>query len=82
MQVKLVQIGGSQGFRVPKALLAEMGEAKTFELSLENGALVFRPEKKSREGWAASFEGFGENAEEKEIATDLDYASDDEDWTW
>ena len=53
MHVTIRQIGNSQGFVVPKPVLAQVGLEGEAEMTIESGALVLRkPAKQVRAGWA------------------------------
>lgn len=53
MHVTIRQIGNSQGFVVPKPVLAQVGLEGEAEMTVEDGALVLRkPAKPVRAGWA------------------------------
>jgi antitoxin MazE len=53
MHVTIRQIGNSQGFVVPKPLLAQVGLEGEAEMTIEGDALVLRkPAKSVRTGWA------------------------------
>ena len=55
MHVTIRQIGNSQGFVVPKPLLAQVGldSESGAEMTIEGGALVLRkPANAARVGWA------------------------------
>ena len=54
MYVTIRRIGNSQGFVIPKPLLAQVGlDAGEAEMTIEGGALVLRkPLKPVRAGWA------------------------------
>ncbi|HEY0200362.1 MAG TPA: AbrB/MazE/SpoVT family DNA-binding domain-containing protein [Burkholderiaceae bacterium] len=56
MQITIRSIGNSQGFVVPKPLLAQVGlEGGLVDLTVENGALVLRkPAQPARHGWASA----------------------------
>lgn len=49
-----MRIGNSRGVRLPKPVIEEAGLADTAELTLERGAIVIRPVRAVREGWAQS----------------------------
>jgi antitoxin MazE len=55
MKTRIVPIGNSQGIRIPKPLLEQTGLSGEVELTAEDDALVVRPVKKPRAGWAAAF---------------------------
>ena len=51
-KTRIVRIGNSQGFRVPKALLDQAQLPEEVELYAEPGRLLVRAAHKPREGWA------------------------------
>ena len=49
---KIIQIGNSQGIRIPKALIALANlEGKELEYVVMDSGLLITPEKKVRVGW-------------------------------
>ena len=49
---KIIQIGNSQGIRIPKPLIALANlEGKELEYVVMNSGLLITPEKKVRVGW-------------------------------
>lgn len=53
MQITIRKIGNSQGFVIPKPLLAQVGLEDKAEMVIEGDALVLRkPAKPVRAGWA------------------------------
>ena len=82
MELKLIQIGNSQGIRLPKAVLDEVGPFAVADLQVKDGALVITPKRAPRQGWEEEFKGFGQAAEEKELLADLEQVAPEEDWTW
>ncbi len=84
MQVKLVKIGNSQGVRLPKGVIDQVGWTGTAELTVEDGSIVLRPGKRilTRAGWDEAFAGVqDELSEEDREWLDADLA-DDSEWTW
>jgi len=55
MKTRIVRIGNSRGIRIPELLLEETGLQGEVEITAEDGALVIRPTRKPRQGWAAAF---------------------------
>ena len=55
MKARIVRIGNSQGIRIPKPLLEQTGLLDEVELSVQDGALIIRPARKARAGWADAF---------------------------
>jgi antitoxin MazE len=59
MRIRLVRIGNSRGVRLPKALLEQVGTIDEFDISVERGAIMLRPAKAPRAGWAESIDKLG-----------------------
>lgn len=81
MKAKLVRIGNSRGLRLAKPLIEQLGFEDEVELSAEDGALVIRPSRQARVGWAnaaARLAAAGETPIGDGPATRFD----DEEWEW
>jgi antitoxin MazE len=52
MKASLIRIGNSQGVRLPRAMIAQAGLGPKLEIEVADGAIVIRPAKAVREGWA------------------------------
>lgn len=81
----LVQVGNSQGVRIPKSLIAQSGLADgDFDFELLTNGLLLKPQRQARAGW--------QQATAEQLATGNDAALDndwqnaelttDEDWVW
>lgn len=84
MLTKIVSIGNSRGIRIPKALLDDCGFDEEAELQAKNGALILRPVKTPRAGWAESFAGMAA-AKDDILVQEVAPAStqfDAEEWEW
>jgi antitoxin MazE len=84
MKTRIVPIGNSQGIRIPKPLLQQTGLSGEVELSAEDDALLIRPVKKARAGWAAAFQQMARRGDDTlldEVAPSLtDW--DEGEWEW
>ena len=56
LKTRIVRIGNSQGIRIPKMLMQQLGFTEEVELEAQNGQLVIRPVLAARQGWEAEFE--------------------------
>ncbi len=52
MHATLVRIGNSQGVRIPKLIIEQLGLVADLDMVVEAGALVIRPAHAPRAGWA------------------------------
>jgi antitoxin MazE len=55
MKTRIIRIGNSQGIRIPKPLLEQTGLRDEVELSVQDDALIIRPARTPRAGWADAF---------------------------
>lgn len=81
MHATLVPIGNSQGIRIPKTLIQQLGLTKELDMEVEDGALVIRPAKETRAGWAAAAVACHEAGDDRSDEWDAvtgDFAGD---WT-
>jgi len=84
MKARIVQIGNSQGIRIPKALLEQSGLNDDVELEVKDRQIIIRTARKPREGWENKFRAMAENADELLDKDALPHQSkwDENEWTW
>jgi antitoxin MazE len=82
MKTRIVQIGNSQGVRIPKPLLEQTGLRGEVELGVQNGAIVISSAKKPREGWAEAFREMAKRGDDKLLDPEFANAWDEEEWEW
>ncbi len=56
MRTRLIPIGHSQGIRIPKPFLQQIGLEKDVDLQLGDGVLIISPVHHPRNGWEEAFE--------------------------
>jgi antitoxin MazE len=58
MQTQIIQVGNSLGIRLPKAVLDTFSLEKAAKLDIQtkSGAIVLRPLRVPRQGWAEAFQ--------------------------
>jgi len=79
MHVTIRRIGNSQGFVVPKPLLAQAGLEGEAEMTIEGNALVLRkPEKMVRTGWADAARKIAECSDDELVMGEFGNATDAE----
>lgn len=84
MRRKIVKIGNSQGIRIPKALLEQVGLIGEVELLVEGDALVLRPLRCPRQGWAEAAEEMARRRDDTLLDAETAPLSvwDSEEWQW
>ena len=81
MKTRLIRIGNSRGLRLAKPLIEQLGFEDEVEMRAEGGALVIRPSRAVRAGWAAAaaqLTASGEGLLDESVATRFDA----EEWEW
>lgn len=81
-KTRIVQIGNSQGFRVPRALLeqAELGEE--VELQAQPGRLIVRAVRRPRGGWAEAARAMRARGHDRLTEAPTMTRFDRDEWTW
>ena len=88
MEIKLRQIGDSQGIIIPKPFIKECGLGQNLNITIENKAIVLRPSfKHPRAGWAEAIaKELALNGPYEPTEEDLDFLAfpndADKDWEW
>lgn len=86
MKARIIQIGNSQGIRIPKVMLERSGLAEEVEIEVVNKEqITIRPARKTREGWSEAFKkmaaaGDDQLIDEADVGTQSRW--DDTEWTW
>jgi antitoxin MazE len=83
-KTRLVKIGNSQGIRIPKVLLEQVGLTLDIELEVQGDQLVLRAARKPREGWEEQFRQMSEHNDDALLDPNVRMGSswDDEEWSW
>jgi antitoxin MazE len=66
MQTQVIQVGNSLGVRLPKSVLDSFSLEKAAKLDIQTrgGAIVLRPVRAPRQGWAKAFQAAPAEAED------------------
>lgn len=85
MKTKLIRIGNSQGVRIPKPVIEEIGLSGEIEMILENNQIILRSAEKTRKNWDEAFEKMAEKEDDQlldEAETERPSEWDETEWTW
>ena len=82
MKTQIIQIGNSQGIRIPKVLLEESRITGEVEIELHADGILIRNAQKPRSGWAEAFKSMRENDESELLAESTSTDFDKKEWQW
>ena len=71
MDISIIQIGNSKGFRLSKAILEKYNIRDKVELILEKGYIILKPKYNPRKEWEKAFEKMHENGDDKALMVDV-----------
>jgi antitoxin MazE len=84
IRTRLVKIGNSQGVRIPKVMLQQLGLTDIIELEIQDDQLIVRASTSPRAGWATKFQQMAAAGDDTLLDGDLTNLTtwDDEEWEW
>jgi antitoxin MazE len=82
MKAQIIQIGNSQGIRIPKVLLEETGISGEVELESSPDGIVIRNIKKPRGDWEDRFKSLAESDDDLAVDPDGSSRFDSAEWKW
>jgi antitoxin MazE len=84
MKTNIVNIGNSQGVRIPKILLEQSKLSGEVELEVKGDSIIISPARKPRQGWAEQIKkALAENPEKEELfGENIQNRFDEEEWEW
>ncbi len=81
MEISVIKIGNSRGFRLPKALLEKYNIRDKVELILEKGFIVIKPVPTPRKGWEEAFKEMNEKGDDKLLLDDVFEDENTDEWS-
>ena len=84
MRARVINIGNSQGIRIPKPLLKQTGILGDVELEVDKNQIIIRPVSNPRAGWDDAFIAMAENNDDMLLngEKDISHSWDEEEWQW
>lgn len=71
MEVSIIKIGNSKGFRLSKTILERYNITDKVELILEKEQIILRPISEPRKGWDKAFQQMHENGDDQLLMNDV-----------
>lgn len=84
MKATIIQIGNSQGIRIPKPILQQCRLGKEVDLEVRNQTIIIKSAVQPRMDWGSAFQRMAEHADDRlldETAND-ETTWDAEEWEW
>jgi len=82
MKSQIIQIGNSQGVRLPKVLLEESRITGDVALELHPDGILIRNAQKPRAGWDAAFKTMAENEDDELFDGHAATSFEKKEWQW
>ena len=82
IRTRLIKIGNSQGIRIPKALIEQVGLGQDVEVEAQDGQLVIRPVRHPRAGWEAEFRTMAARGDDRLLDAETPTRWDETEWHW
>ena len=80
MEISIIKIGNSKGFRLSKTLLEKYNIKDKVELILEKGHIIIKPISKPRKNWDKAFKEMNESGDDKLFFNDVFEEENLEEW--
>ena len=82
MKAQIIQIGNSQGIRIPKVLLEESKISGEVELELSEDGILIRNISKPRSDWEEVFRSLAENDDDEPLDQNSPTVFERKEWQW
>jgi len=82
MKAQIIQIGNSQGIRIPKVLLEESRMTGDVKLERHPDGILIRKAQTPRSGWDEAFKTMAENDEDETVDLQAGSSFDRKEWQW
>jgi len=84
MKTHIVKVGNSQGIRIPKAIVEDLGLTGEVELAVGRNQLVIRPSRRPRAGWEEQFRQMTERGDDRLLDAEAVSSTqwDKDEWQW
>ena len=80
MELSIIQIGNSKGFRLSKTLIDKYKIKDKVELILEKGYFILKPIDQPRKDWDIAFKEMHDNGDDQLLFNDVFEHEDLEEW--
>ncbi len=82
MKAQIIQIGNSQGIRIPKMMLEDTGISGEVELQVLPEGILIKNIKKPRGDWDAVFKKLAESDDDIPVGSESSSEFEKKEWQW
>ncbi|MCC3407910.1 MAG: AbrB/MazE/SpoVT family DNA-binding domain-containing protein [Microcoleus sp. PH2017_10_PVI_O_A] len=82
IQTQIIKVDQSQGIRIPKSLLEQIGISEEVEIEVQGDRIVIRAAAKPRAGWDEAFAKMAEQHDDVLLDDVTTTEWDQRDWEW
>jgi len=82
MKAQIIQIGNSQGIRIPKVLLEDSRITGEVDLELHPDGILIRNTQQARAGWDEAFKSMAENEDDELTDDSTSTEFEKKEWQW
>lgn len=80
MEISIIKIGNSKGFRLSKTIIDKYDIKDKVELILEKGYFILKPISQPRKGWDNAFKEMNEKGDDQLLFNDIFENENFEEW--
>ena len=80
MDISIVQIGNSKGFRLSKTILEKYNIQDKVELILEKEFIILKPKSSPRKNWEKAFKKMHKNGDDNALMVDVFQEENFDEW--
>lgn len=80
MEIPIIQIGNSKGFRLSKTLIEKYNIKDKVEVILEKGFIILKPIPSPRKNWEKAFKKMNDHGDDKLLMDDVFENENPEEW--
>ena len=81
MELSIIKIGNSKGFRLSKTLIEKYNIKDKVELILEKGYIILKPISRPRKDWEQAFKEMNEKGDDQLLFNDVFEDENPEEWS-
>ncbi|NCA85325.1 MAG: AbrB/MazE/SpoVT family DNA-binding domain-containing protein [Clostridia bacterium] len=80
MEIPIIQIGNSKGFRLSKTLIEKYNIKDKVEVILEKGFIILKPIPSPRKNWEKAFKKMNDHGDDQLLMDDVFENENPEEW--